>query len=196
MPASWHDPAMTDLTPPRQFRYLAALAAIACLAALAPARAQTPDLDACGRSADNTARIKACSTIVTTPANPSAMVAWAYANRCQAQENARSFDAAIADCSEALRIDPGTAGVYNLRGFAYYAKGDADRALADYDAALRLKPDDAYAHAARGHIYLAKSDYAQAIQEFNAAIAARPGDAWSLASRGYAYSLAGDNDHA
>ena len=196
MPASWHDPVMIHLPFPRRLGRLAALAAIACLAALASARAQTPDLDACGRSADNTARIKACSTIIAAPGNPPAMVAWAYANRCQAQENARSFDAAIGDCSEALRIDPGTAGVYNLRGFAYYAKGDADRALADYDAALRLKPDDAYAHAARGHIYLAKSDYAQAIQEFNAAIAARPGDAWSLASRGYAYSLAGDNDHA
>ena len=149
---------MVDLALPRQLRCLAALAAIACLAALASARAQTPDLDACGRSADHATRIKACSTIIATPGNPPAMVAWAYANRCQAQENARSFDAAIADCSEALRIDPGTAGVYNLRGFAYYAKGDADRALADYDAALRLKPDDAYAHAARGHIYLAKSD--------------------------------------
>src|SRR5215475_3704255 len=187
---------MIDLAQRRRLRRLAALAVVTCLAVIASARAQTPDLDACGRSADAAARAKACSAIISTPGNPPATLAWAYANRCQALENSRSFDAAIADCSEALRIDPGSAGVYNLRGFAYYAKGDADRALADYDAALKLNPNDAYAHAARGHIYLAQHDYERAIQEFDAALAARPGDAWSMASRGYAYSLSGDNAHA
>ena len=187
---------MTHRPKLRRFGRLAASAAFTWLIALAAAKAQTPDLDACGRASDSALRIKACSAVIGAPGNPPAMIAWAYANRCQALENSRSFDAAIADCSQALKVDPNMANAYNLRGFAYYAKGDSDRALADYDAALRLVPDNAYAHAARGHIYLAKRDYGRAIQEFDAALALTPTDAWTMASRGYAYSLSGDNDHA
>jgi Lipoprotein NlpI, contains TPR repeats len=152
---------MTHRPKLRRFGRLAASAAFTWLIAMAAAKAQTPDLDACGRAADNGLRIKACSAVIGAPGNPPAMIAWAYANRCQALENSRKFDAAIADCSQALKLDPNMANAYNLRGFAYYAKGDSDRALADYGTALRLAPDNAYAHAARGHIYLAKRDYAQ-----------------------------------
>src|SRR5262245_13370980 len=113
-----HDPTL------RRLRRLAVLAAFAVLAPLAAARAQTPDLDACGHAADNAARARACGAIIAAQGNPPAMVAWAYANRCQALENGRSFDAAIADCSESLRLSPDMANVYNLRAFAYYAKGD------------------------------------------------------------------------
>ena len=171
---------MTHRPKLRRFGRLAAAAAFTWMIAMAAATAQTPDLDACGRAADNGQRIKACSAVIGAPGNPPAMMAWAYANRCQALENSRKFDAAIADCSQALKLDPNMANAYNLRGFAYYAKGDSDRALADYGTALRLAPDNAYAHAARGHIYLAKRAYADAIQEFDAALALTPTDAWTM----------------
>src|SRR5262249_23863527 len=50
------------------------------------------------------------------------------------------FAAAIADFSEALRLDPGYAEAWNNRGVAHQAAGDLDPALADYEEALRLDP--------------------------------------------------------
>jgi tetratricopeptide (TPR) repeat protein len=48
------------------------------------------------------------------------------------------YDRAIADYTEAIRLDPGLALAYNNRGFAYSHKGDNDRAIADYDQAINV----------------------------------------------------------
>jgi Flp pilus assembly protein TadD len=49
------------------------------------------------------------------------------------------FDKAIADFSEAIRLDPKEANAYVGRGNAWAAKGDKDKADADYRQAKRLK---------------------------------------------------------
>jgi len=48
---------------------------------------------------------------------------------------------AIADYTQAIRIDPNYASAYNNRGSAYSNKNDYDRAIADYEAALRINPN-------------------------------------------------------
>jgi tetratricopeptide (TPR) repeat protein len=50
-------------------------------------------------------------------------------------------DHAIADLSEAIRIDPAVALFYNRRGLFYEAKNDGAHALADFTAAIRLDPN-------------------------------------------------------
>jgi tetratricopeptide (TPR) repeat protein len=55
----------------------------------------------------------------------------------------RDYDRAIADYSQAIRLDPKYAVAYINRGISYEAKGDNDRAIADYDQAIRLDPKDA-----------------------------------------------------
>jgi tetratricopeptide (TPR) repeat protein len=55
------------------------------------------------------------------------------------------YDRAMADYTQAIRIDPNDASPYTNRGNAYYFKGDYDRAIADYEAALRIDPNDANA---------------------------------------------------
>ena len=45
---------------------------------------------------------------------------------------------AIADYSEAIRLDPEDATNYINRGYASYKKGDFEQALEDYDSAVRL----------------------------------------------------------
>ncbi len=174
----------------------AAVLVASAIAGATAARAQTPDMDACGQGTQAAARILACTNIIGTASNPPALVAWAYANRCQAQETAQQYDAAIADCSESLRLDPDNARVLNLRGFAYFAKGDADSALADYGSVLRLDPTNAYAHSAMGNVFLGRHDYGRAIEEFNAALKLKPSDAFALAGRGYAYARQGDTAKA
>jgi tetratricopeptide (TPR) repeat protein len=58
---------------------------------------------------------------------------------------------AIADFTEAIRLDPDYAAAYNKRGLAYHdGKKDYDRAIADYTQAIRLDPNYANAYNNRG----------------------------------------------
>jgi tetratricopeptide (TPR) repeat protein len=47
-------------------------------------------------------------------------------------------DKAIADFTEAIRLDPKAADAYYNRGNAYGHKGDTEKAKADFDQAKRL----------------------------------------------------------
>ena len=48
-------------------------------------------------------------------------------------------DKAIADYTEAIRIDPARADAFCGRGMAYAREADFDKAIADYTEAIRLE---------------------------------------------------------
>ncbi|MDR1286360.1 MAG: tetratricopeptide repeat protein [Treponema sp.] len=50
----------------------------------------------------------------------------------------KDYEAALAEFTEAIRIDPEYAAPYNNRGLAYYGKKDYGRAMADSVQALKL----------------------------------------------------------
>ena len=84
------------------------------------------------------------------------------------------YDRAIADYTQALRLDP-DAVRYTNRGNAYRNKGDNDRAIADYNDALRLDPNYARAYNQRGYAYhYGKKDYDWAIADYNDALRLDP----------------------
>ena len=105
-------------------------------------------------------------------------------------------DRAIADYSEAIRLDPKHASAFNNRGIAYRAKGDHDRAIADYNEAIRLDPKDALAFNNRGIAYRAKGDHDRAIADYSEAIRLDPNDALAFNNRGNAYRAKDDIDAA
>jgi tetratricopeptide (TPR) repeat protein len=51
-------------------------------------------------------------------------------------------DRAIADFTEAIRLQPRFTMAYASRGSAYEAKSECDRAAADYSEAVRLGTED------------------------------------------------------
>ena len=53
------------------------------------------------------------------------------------------YDKAIADFSEAIRLDPKSATAYDRRAGAYEAKGNYDQAIADFTEAIRFDPRSA-----------------------------------------------------
>ena len=67
--------------------------------------------------------------------------------RGAAYQRRDDIDRAIVDYSDALRIDPKLADIFNTRGELYRGKGDRPRALADFSAALKLNPQHAGARA-------------------------------------------------
>jgi len=60
----------------------------------------------------------------------------AFYNRGLTYEYAGSYDRAVPDFDQALRLRPSDAGAFCGRGWAYAQKGDYDRAIQDYDQAL------------------------------------------------------------
>jgi tetratricopeptide (TPR) repeat protein len=64
--------------------------------------------------------------------------------------NKGEYDRAIADFTEAIRLDPKLATAYSNRGLAYEKKGGYDRAIADFNQAIRLNPNDALSLCRRG----------------------------------------------
>lgn len=65
---------------------------------------------------------------------------------------------AIADYTEAIRLNPEFADACFNRGNAYYGKGQYDDAIADYTEAIRLNPKFAEAYYNRGNAYEAKAE--------------------------------------
>ena len=50
------------------------------------------------------------------------------------------LEKALADCSENIRLAPGSAEAYSQRGEIYRMKGDGERAMADANESIRLDP--------------------------------------------------------
>ena len=93
------------------------------------------------------------------------------------------FEAAIADYTEAIRLDPNYAEAYNNRGLALQSQGDLDGAAADYTKAIRLKPDYADAYKNRGLVRAATGDYNGAIADCTEAIRLDPANCRALYNR-------------
>ncbi len=104
-----------------------------------------------------------------------------------------SFERAIVDLGESIRLEPGRAATYFLRGVAHHHARRHREALADYAEAVRLRPGDPSALAARGQAHHDLGDYDRAIADYSGAIRLRPGDPSAHHRRGLARYHAGDN---
>src|SRR5436305_13963893 len=73
-----------------------------------------------------------------------------------------AYDKAIAECTEAIRLDPKNDLPYLNRGGAYSLKGEHDKAIADFDQAIRLNPKNGAPYSNRAVAYAAKGGYSEA----------------------------------
>jgi tetratricopeptide (TPR) repeat protein/predicted small secreted protein len=108
----------------------------------------------------------------------------------------RVYEQAIADFTEAIRLDPGNAVAYRERGAVYALRGDTDKGIADHNQAIRLNPQYAFAYYNRGVAYADKKDYDRAIADYNQVIRLDPNFTAVYSSRGNAYNNKGDYDRA
>jgi tetratricopeptide (TPR) repeat protein len=132
-------------------------------------------------------RIEGCTWAIQSGRWSGKDLAFAYYNRGNAYFDNKEHDRAIADFSEAIRLDPPFAPTYNNRGGAYRIKGDYERAIADYDEAIRLDPKYALACYDRGLAHLARKSYDQAIADFSKAIELEPDFTEARVNRERAY---------
>lgn len=112
-----------------------------------------------------------------------------YARRARGWFRKGAFHKALADYTEAIRLDPGRAELLRARGDASWSLKAYDQAVADYTAALRLDPVDAESYVRRGGLFMREGDYARARADLAAAVrhapdlaSARNRLAWLLAT--------------
>ena len=103
-----------------------------------------------GTGPDVDAQIAACTRQIGSERWHGHDLAVEHYNRGIARKAKGDLDRAIADYTEAIRLDPEYEYAYFNRGVAWSRKGDLDRAIADYDRVLRLDPKYGHAHFERG----------------------------------------------
>lgn len=99
----------------------------------------------------------------------------AFFNRCSVYNFKKQYDAALTECSQAIKLGPSPdateaggsqrlgkeqaiSDYYTERGFAYFKKEDYIHALVDLDNAVRLNPNNGRALKTRGLAYEARGD--------------------------------------
>jgi lipoprotein NlpI len=111
-----------------------------------------------------------------------------FSSRGLAWSDKKDYDRAIADYTEAIRLNPQDAQAFYNRGVAWHFKKDYDRAIADYTEAIRLNPQLVKVFNDRGVAWSDKKNYDRAIADYTEAIRLNPyltkvfydrGNAWS-----------------
>jgi tetratricopeptide (TPR) repeat protein len=84
------------------------------------------------------------------------------------------FDDAVADFTEAVRLDPSHAPAYAARAEAWARKHYRDRELADITQAVKLEPRNTAFRVARAQSHSAQGRHEEAVADFNAALGMEP----------------------
>jgi tetratricopeptide (TPR) repeat protein len=140
-------------------------------------------------------QIDACDKIIALKVFTGEKLATIYFWRAVGWNKKGNYAQVIADAGEAIRLQPSVAA-HNLRGSAYYDKGEYDIAIADFNDGLRIGPPSGIIFHNRGNAWRAKGEYAKAIADYDQAIRLGPPSAFSWQNRGISKRALGDLDGA
>jgi tetratricopeptide (TPR) repeat protein len=146
----------------------------------------------CMQSRHLDTRVRACSDIIRGSGFSTEQRAMAFRNRGLARADAGARDQAIADLSEAIRLNPSDTAALSGRANVRLARGQTEAAISDLTAALKLAPRNATLLTARGHAHLVKGNADSAIDDFTDAIGINPSSASAFNNRGLAWRKKGD----
>jgi tetratricopeptide (TPR) repeat protein len=143
-----------------------------------------------GVSADE--RISGCGALIQLGRETQSNLAKAFNNRGLAYQAKGDNEQAIADFTEAIRLEPKFAHAFYNRSTVYQSEDDFDRAIAGYSKAIQL--DSSYVRALnnRGLAYQAKGENDRAIVDYSEAIRIDPKFVHAYRNRGAAYRAKGD----
>jgi tetratricopeptide (TPR) repeat protein len=117
--------------------------------------------------------------------------AYAYFCRAIAYTQLRHYAEALADNSQAIKLDPKYANAWTNRGVAYNELGQLDKAVADLSQAIQLDPKHANAWTNRGVTYHKLGQLDKALNDFLQAIELDSKNAHAWCSRGTTYYALG-----
>ncbi|NPU67603.1 tetratricopeptide repeat protein [Bradyrhizobium sp. 83012] len=139
--------------------------------------------------------IAACNKIIALKVFSGSQLATIYFWRAVGWNKKGDYARVISDATEALRLQPAQA-IYNLRGSAYYDKGEYEIAIADFNDAIKNGPPSGTLFHNRGNAHRGAGDFAKAIADYDQAIKLTPKSALSWQNRGISREATGDLDGA
>jgi tetratricopeptide (TPR) repeat protein len=140
--------------------------------------------------------IDACGRLIASGRVKGPALAHAYAVRCRLWSRKGDSERAVADCTEAIRLDAKQADAFNTRGVVWSNIGDYDRAIADYDQAIGINAKAPLYFTNRGMAWRGKRDYDRAIADFDRAIALDPKFVSAYSNRAVVFRNLRDFDRA
>jgi tetratricopeptide (TPR) repeat protein len=94
-----------------------------------------------------------------------------------------NLNKAIANYTEAIKLDARYAFAYSRRASAWMKKHERQKAIADYSVAIALEPRNPSHFLSRGTVWSREGDHAPAIADFDEAIRLAPNDADAYIAR-------------
>lgn len=140
--------------------------------------------------------IAACTRAIASGREKGHALSVDYNNRGVEYLHKGDNDRAIADYSEAIRVDPHYGQPHKNLGEIYRSRSDFDHALPEFTEAIRIDPKDSEAYNFRSRAYIEKHDYDRAIADASEAIRIWPKYAGAYNNRALAYNEKGDYDRA
>ncbi|HMM88323.1 caspase family protein [Bradyrhizobium sp.] len=140
-------------------------------------------------------QIDACSKIIALKVFSGEKLATIYFWRAVGWNKKGNYAQVITDASDAIRLHASVAA-YNLRGSAYYDKGEYDIAISDFNDGIRMGPPSGILFHNRGNAWRDKGEYAKAIADYDQSIKYGPPSAFSFQNRGISKRALGDLDGA
>jgi tetratricopeptide (TPR) repeat protein len=113
-----------------------------------------------------------------------------------AYNSKRQFVEAIADHTEAIRLNPQLSYAFAARGYAYLERGELDQALVDLTESIRLDPNSDSAYYNRGLLLTRRGEFSDALLDLDEAVRCSPERADRLVARGLCYFAMDDFDRA
>ena len=159
---------------------------------LAVSSAAADDKSTCAQ-AGSEGRIEACSRVIARSGGRDAAP---YNSRGVEYGTQGDTDRAIADFTDAIRINPRFAFAYRNRGYAFTRKNEYERAIADFTEAIRLDPKYLDAYNDRGMSYFATGESDLALRDYNEATRVNPRFKFPYYNRGRLYSAKGELDRS
>jgi tetratricopeptide (TPR) repeat protein len=169
---------------------------LAAPAAWADGKADLAAAQAADQRQDAAAAIPLYTSALASGVLSAAERSSALRGRALDERDQHQFEKAIADDTEAIKLDANDEQAFVDRATAYAYSGNVEAAVADLTTAIGLKPADVTALIDRGAIYAAQHDYSRALTDLNAAIKTEPDNLGAMLNRAAAYHGLGDNDKA
>jgi tetratricopeptide (TPR) repeat protein len=176
-------------------KHLVGIILAGCLTLALPAVGTAQDNQTCAGSSGD-AGIAICTREITSGKYTGPNLARRYYNRGVSYSAKEDNDRAIADYTEAIRLDPALYPPLINRGLAYFDKNDYGRAITDFSEAIRLNPKQALGFFNRGYVYAIQGNTDRAIADLNEAIRLDSSYTKSFLWRGYVNSILGNYDAA
>lgn len=192
-----------------QLARIVVCAAFAAGLPAAPSAAQSPtQWTACTGASDREwqQEVEGCTAIIdaggTTPADRAIGyyrrgLAWlgkSFSNILTS--NVPDLQRAIADFTEAIRLDPKFRDAYMNRGYAWYTAGQWRRGIDDYTEALKIDPNYARGYYLRSELWEGEGELDKAIADMTEVIRLEPNESDHYQKRGLLWLDNKDEEHA